>query len=80
LAIKIRQSEVPTNIHFCIFKNTYTLSRKPGRLFGFDSSKISQGRASTKNWIGIMLGNIKSSWTNAMLSNDQIRRLLKKTF
>jgi len=63
-----------------VFKNTYSLARKPGRLFGFDSSKTLQGRGQTKNWIGNTLGDIKSSWTNDDLSNDQIRRLLKRTF
>jgi len=48
-----------------MFKNTYTLSRKQGRQFGFDASKTAQGRAITKNWIGSMLGNIKSSWTDS---------------
>jgi len=80
LAIKIRQSEVPVNVHANIFKNTYTLNRKQGRLFGYDSSKTVQGRAMTKNWIGTTLGNIKSPWIDVVLSNDQIRRLLKRTF
>jgi len=80
LAIKVRQAEVPVRMYTSMFQNTYTLSRKPGRLFGYDSSKTSQGRAATKNWIGTALGNIKTPWTNTLLSNDQIRRLLKKTF
>jgi len=37
LAIKIRQSEVPVNVHANIFNNTFTQNRKQGRLFGYDS-------------------------------------------
>jgi len=78
-AIKIWQSKVPEKVYGNIFENTYTLSRKHGCLFEFDSSKTAQGRAMTKNWIGSTLGSIKSSWTDLDLSNDQIRRLLKRT-
>jgi len=80
LAIKIRQNKAPVNIYSTIFTNTYSITRKQGRLFGFDSSKTMQGRAITRNWIGTTLGAIKSPWTGDILSNDQIRRLLKKTF
>jgi len=76
LAIKIWQTKVPEKIYVDIFKNTYTLNRKEGRLFGFDSSKTAQGRAMTKNWIGSTLG----PWTDTEMSNDQIRRLIKRSF
>jgi len=80
LAMKICQTGVPERIYEDMFTNTYLLKRKPGRLFGFDSSKTALGRAISRNWIGSTLGNIKSAWTDSHLSNYQIRRLLKKTF
>lgn len=80
LAIKIRQTCVPEKIYGNIFKNTYTLSRKEGRLFGYDSSKTVQGRAMSKYWIGSILGTIKTPRTDSNMSNDQICRLLKRTF
>jgi len=43
LAIKIRQSQLPQRLHEDIFRNTYVVSRKPGRLFGYDSSKTMVG-------------------------------------
>jgi len=79
LAIKIRQAKAPLGLYEEIFKNTYAETRKPGRLFGFDSSRVSVGRSMTKNWIGQTLGHIKTAWTESHLSNDQIRRLLKRT-
>jgi len=80
LIMKIRRDRLPVMIFNNVFKNTYVIARKPGRLFGFDSSKMSHGRAITKNWIGTAIGDIKSRWTENELDNDQIRRLLKKTF
>jgi len=80
LAIKVRQSREPRYLHDEFFLNTYTEARKPGRLFGYDSSKGMIGRSQTKNWIGQTLGQIKNPWTTSSLSNDQIRRLLKRTF
>jgi len=80
MAIKVRQSQYPQRLYEDIFENAYTVSRKPGRLFGYDSSKSLVGRSITKNWIGQTLGQIQSSWSNSVLSNDQIRRLLKRTF
>lgn len=80
LAIKIRQTQMPQKLHKDIFKNTYNVTRKPGRLFGCDNSNTVIGRAMTRNWIGLAFGHIQSSWTDTNLSNDQIRRMLKKTF
>jgi len=80
LAIKVRKCQAPRYLNDELFKNTYTEVRKPGRLFGYDSSKSMTGRAITKNWIGQTLGQIQASWTNSNLSNDQIRRMLKQTF
>jgi len=48
--------------------------------FGYDNSNTVIGRAMTRNWIGQAFGHIQSSWTDTNLSNDQIRRMLKKTF
>lgn len=79
-AIKIKQSQLPQRLHENIFRNTYAVARKPGRLFGYDSSKSLVGRSSTKNWIGQTPGQIQPSWTNSLMSNDQIRRMLKRTF
>jgi len=50
LAMKIRQAKAPTGLYCEIFENTYAETRKPGRLFGFDSSRVSVGRSMTKNW------------------------------
>jgi len=47
---------------------------------GYDSSKTLSGHAQAKNWIVSALGDIKSSWTDSELSDDVIRRLLKKMF
>jgi len=80
LAIKIWQTQMPHRVYEEIFKNTYTIARKPGLLFGYDNSKSRSGRQITKNWLGQALGQIKYPWTDSTLSNDQIRRLLKKTF
>jgi len=80
LVMKVRQNKLPTRIFDTVLENTYTITRKPGRLFGYDSSKTLQGKALTKNWIGKALGDIKTPWTGSDLNNDRIRRLLKKTF
>jgi len=80
LLMKVRQNKLPARIFETVLENTYTISRKPGRLFGYDSSKTRQGRALTKNWIGKALGDIRTPWMESDLNNDQIRRLLKKTF
>lgn len=80
LAIKVRQSREPRYLCDNFFQNTYAEARKPGRLFGFDSSRGMVGRSQTKNWIGQTLGLIKTPWTSSDLSNDQIRGLLKRTF
>jgi len=80
LIMKIRRTQLPVMVYNDVFKKTYTLARKPGRLFGYDSLKTLSGHAQTKNWIGSALGDIKSSWTDSKLSDDQIQRLLKKTF
>jgi len=80
LAIKVKQNQTPQYLKDEIFKNTYTVARKPGRLFGFDDSKSMIGRSLTRNWIGQSLGQIQASWTNMNLNNDQIRRMLKRTF
>jgi len=80
LAIKIRQAQKPQRVYEEIFKNTYSKARKHGLLFGYDNSKTRISRQMTKNWVGQALGEIKYPWTDSTLSNDQIRRLLKKTF
>jgi len=80
LIMKVRSTQLPLKVFNEVFKNTYTLERKSGRLFGFDSSRTLPGRAQTKNWIGTALGDIKVSLTELDLNSDQIRRLLKKTF
>jgi len=64
LIMKIRRTQLPVMVNNDLFKNTYTLARKPGRLFGYDSSKTFSGRGQTKNWIVSALGDIKSSWTD----------------
>jgi len=80
LAIKICQTKAPAKLYADIFNNTYTINRKEGRLFGYDSSKTTQGIAMTKNWTSSTLGAIKSPWTDTELSNDPIHSLLKRTF
>jgi len=62
----VAHHEDPGNSTYCdglqwrIQEQLYSLARKPGRLFGYDSLKILSGRAQTKNWIGSALGDIKS--------------------
>jgi len=52
LIMKIRRTQLPVMVYNDVFKKTYTLARKPGRLFGYDSLKTLSGCAQTKNWIG----------------------------
>jgi len=80
LAIKNRQSNQPQRLYEDIFKNTYKITRKPGKFFGYDNSNSLIGRSMTRNLIGQTLAQIQGSWTDTNLSNDQIRRMLKKTF
>jgi len=72
LIMKVRSTQLPKRVFQEVFKNTYRLERKPGRLFEFDSSRTVIGRAQTKNWIGLALGDIKVPWFESDLSNDQI--------
>jgi len=80
LAIKIRQSSQPQRLYEDSFKNTCKITRKPGRHFGYDNSNSLIDRSMTRDWIGQTLGQIQGSWTDTNLSNDQIWRMLKKTF
>jgi len=80
LALKTWTTQTPRNLFASMFSNTYSKNRSPGLLYAFDASKSSIGRSSTRNWIGMTLGQIKIRWTNVPLSKDQIRVIMKKTF
>jgi len=68
------------NLYDSMLVNQYSKNRSPGLLFGYDPSKSTIGRAATRNWIGLAIGQIKQEWTNRPLNNDQIRVIQKKTF
>jgi len=62
LAIKIRQAQRPENIYNDICKNTYSVTRKSGIVFGYDNSNT------VTDWQGDdpKLGRSKT-WSNSML-------------
>jgi len=78
--MKMWYSGLPNGLKTTAFSNTFTKSRYPGLLFGFDSSKTKVGRQMTKNWCGSVLSQIKVPWHNTVLSKDRIRLLLKSVF
>jgi len=78
--MKVWQQDQPLILKQSIFENTYTKTRFPGRLFGFDGSKLKVGRQVTKNWCGNLLSQIQVPWTHNQMSKDKIRTILKSTF
>jgi len=78
--MKMWYQDQPSVLKQSIFTNTYTKTRYPGLLFGFDGSKLKIGKQTTKNWCGNMLSQIKVPWTNVQMSKDKIRTILKSTF
>jgi len=80
ILMKVWQTGHPSSLRDSFFINTYTKSRSPGLLFGFDTSSHKVGRQLTSNWCGGVLSQINVPWTNDMLSKDRIRTLLKSVF
>jgi len=78
--MKIWYTNTPAPLYESIFKNSFTETRKQGRLFSYDSSKTRIGKNLTRNIIGPIMAEIQVPWTNADLNRDQIRILLKKAF
>jgi len=78
--MKLWYQNRPLDLKQSIFTNTYTKTRFPGRLFGFDGSKLKIGKQVTKNWCGNMLSQIQVQWTESQMSKDRIRTILKSTF
>jgi len=80
ILMKVWQTGHPSILKDSFFINTYTKSRSPGLLFGFDTSSRKIGRQLTSNWCGGVLSQINVPWTNDLLSKDRIRTLLKSVF
>lgn len=78
--MKIWFNNRPAKLRQNVFENTFVKRRQDGLLFGFDNSTHKIGKQVTKNWCGSVLSEVKIPWTNAVLSNDRLRTVLKSTF
>jgi len=78
LMMNLKMQGKPINLLNSMSQNLYTKGRKEGRLYGYDNSKMNQGKQMTRNWIGQVLGTVDESWTNRIMNKDQIRIIMKK--
>jgi len=77
--IKIIRDERPTVLHNMIMKNLY-FKRRCNSPSILNRSSEKCGERSISNWTGPILYQIKEPWCGTNLSDDQLRRPLKKTF
>jgi len=81
IAIKIVRDTKPKHLHEILMRTYYSERRNVARGLFFDSSRTRIGKQSIQNRLS-HVAQIKESWntSNAKMTNDQIRVMLKHTF
>jgi len=77
--IKIMRDKQPTILHRSIAKNLYQNERHVNLVIT-DRSVGRKGLKSISNWSGSVISQVKDQWYERNLTDDQLRRILKKTF
>jgi len=79
LVIKTYKHREPFYLYLCLNETLYTVRRKPliGRFF--DNSKGKVGKQKICNKLRFM-DSLNTDWIGKDISNDALRRMLKKTF
>jgi len=77
--IKLIRNKHPTTLYSTLMARIYQNRRHPNPIFK-DLSKNRIGQKAISNWIEPPLQLVKTSWHERNLSDDSIRKMLKKTF